>query len=157
MNTITIQQIGGILVRAIALLLFLYMSSAVGAVIYALLQDTESTLVKVLSILPYALLLLFSILLWFKAPYIANRMVCDTASTPAPFTIENLQIVLLATLGVLLFIAKAFPAMLMLMAELSSLESELQKILKMLGAFFYLGASLLLIFKPQVIARLTKY
>lgn len=159
MNNITINQIGCLLVRGIALFLALQMLSALGLIINVFTTPEQEGVNKGLIVFPYGMLAVLAILIWRKAPWFADRMVPESTSVQAPFTIENIQIVLLITLGFWLLAYKTFGDLLLLMSHIILFFSgqEHLKIWEIIEAILLLGLTLSLIFTPQGIVRIIKY
>lgn len=158
MNSITIHQLGCLLLRVLALLLTLQvlpsLVSALGMVIFA-----GQGLVPVLQMaFPLMLMLFLNVLLWVMAPWLAGKMVTQSASIQAPFSIENLQIVFFVLLG-FMFLAESIRPLTTATFHVASVLTEGKSFhgTTIVEAILYLSLALWLILGSKGITRLIKY
>ncbi len=159
MNTITINQIGCLLVRGISLFLAVEMFAALGFVANALMSAEADMVTKIISVFPYTAFGMISILLWIKAPWISTRMIQEETEVLVPFTFDNIQIALLVTVGFLVFLTRGLEsAFLVLQHIISVLQGQdTFAIWQVTQSLLIFGMSLFLIFSPRGIVNIIRY
>ncbi len=160
MSTITIDQIGCLIVRGISLLLAFTVLSSAAVVVQISTNPAPSDdgISKILFLFPYIMNSLLAILTWVFAPQLAKKMLPATSESTAPFTLQNILIVMLVAVGFML-LQDAVKHTLSMVVHIANVINGIQSIRvdDILSALIMLGIALSLIFKPQGIARMIKY
>lgn len=158
MNTITINQIGCLVVRGITILLALQVLSGLGMVFNMLTMPAEGGFNKWLMIAPVCVNAGLAAFMWVKAPWLAARMTPDYSSTPAPFTIGNIQIVMLVAVGFLL-LAQAIAPFVSTVAHIVSvlMAGDRLRSWDVLASLLLLALALSLIFTPKGLTKIITF
>lgn len=160
MNTITIDQIGCLIVRGISLLLAFSVLSSAAAVVQIVMAPAGSDIAgaKWLFLSSHIINALLAILTWVWAPQLSRKMLPATGESVVPFTLQNMLIVMLVAVGFLLLqdAVKYTVSMVAHIAEVITGPQKL-KVADTVSTLVVLAIALSLIFKPQGIARMIKY
>ncbi|MFN3826644.1 MAG: hypothetical protein ACK4NR_03360 [Micavibrio sp.] len=160
MNNITIHQIGCLAVRAIVLLFAMGFLAQLSLILSGVFSPDGSLYQKFLIVLSFVAHCAFIYFVWIRAPWVASKMLSgsQSESVSIPFSVENIQIVMLVAVGFLILERAMGPFVSVVWDFFFNPASYgIPSLDRILSPSISLVISLLLILSPKGIVRIIQY